>query len=198
VAQNYFSEATKAHVNRECEPVSWRDVPFCNCVIPRHFLAAGALDTAIPWDMDDFHFFSGLRDRAVFLNIPELSITHDRYPDSITGFLKYKWRLRARTGEKLVTHPGIYCRIAPLLFSGALPWLVLPSAALSPVFTLRLIAALAVLYALLFALQLKEAYKHGFRSGAIYMGLLLSLHCLSVLAIQAGILKALYKKCLAD
>lgn len=195
VSCSYFSEASRAHVNRRRSEVGWRDVPFCNCVLPRRLIeASGGLAARIPWDMDDFHFFRGLRGKAAFLNIPELSIKHDRYPESAVEFLRYKWRLRLRTGEKIVTHPGTYLGIAPLALAAGLPWAFAAAAAASPALALRLAALGAAVYALLLALQLKEAAKHGPRGGALYLALFPALHAVSLSALQAGIFRALYQK----
>lgn len=65
--------------------------------------------------MDDFHFFYKIRNEITFLNVKELKIFHDRYPDNYNKFFKYKYKNRFRTGEKVITHPGIYLKI-PIIY----------------------------------------------------------------------------------
>ena len=109
------AEFSKAHTHSKFETLQWFDVPFCNTVFPKQmWLDAKGLDETIPWHMDDFHFFFPFRNKVTFLNIPEMHICHNRYPGSLKELLIYKWRLRKETGEKLMSHPHIYCLVTPV------------------------------------------------------------------------------------
>ena len=105
----WICEFSSSHVNFKNEKVHWFDVPFCNCIIPRKYLKL--LNENIPWDMDDFHFFNNLGSQTSYFNSKNLLVFHNRYKDSLKEHLKYKWNLRARTGEKLVTHFSLYRKI---------------------------------------------------------------------------------------
>ncbi len=56
------------------------------------------------------------RQRFSGMNADEVKrLRHDRYPDSVPDSLRYRFRLRRRTGEKLVSHPWLYGRVLPVL-----------------------------------------------------------------------------------
>lgn len=144
------AEFTKAHIHSKLEPVKWFDAPFCNCVFSKQmWQQVGGLSETIPWHMDDFHFFFPFRHNTAFLNVPQLSISHNRYPESLRALVQYKWRLRTETGEKLISHPEIYRAVTPVLVAVAisLVFFVLLTALLfiQPVSLLFLIAAYILL-----------------------------------------------------
>ena len=118
----------------------------------------GLLATDIPWDMDDFEFCHRARSIVTFENVPELEIAHDRYPDSVKAFLAYKWRLRVRTGEKLISHPSLYGRIPSVLLCALLPWLLLSSFWIVPIPAPEWGAALLLVYVAILTTQLGTAY----------------------------------------
>lgn len=110
-----IAECTKGHVNQQAEKVQWYDVPFCNVVFPKEvWITAGGFNENIPWHMDDFHFFFPMRHHLEFQNLPSLLVEHDRYPASLIQLMKYKWRLRFETGEKVINYPIIYLAVRPI------------------------------------------------------------------------------------
>ncbi len=193
VANNFFSEGTKAHVNHKDSTVSWSDAIFCNFVIPAcQFKLLGMLSTDVPWDMDDFEFCLRARNHITFKNVSELSIKHDRYPNSIKDFLKYKWSLRERTGVKLVTHPKIYCRFFLLIVVGFSPWILLASVSFTHISPLVIIGSLFIFYSGFLLLQVKTAlnFVKGYEL-IKYLILMTALHGTIVLAVQFGIVKGI-------
>lgn len=114
VSQLFITEGYKGHVNTKTESLNWWEVPFCNCVGNRQIFQTG-FDISIPWDMDDFHFCFAKKDEVTFYNNPSLIVKHDRYPNKLAHFLTYKWNLRVRTGEKIISHPQIYLKIPSMI-----------------------------------------------------------------------------------
>lgn len=126
VSFSYWAEFSNCHVNFKHEQVRWADVPFCNCMVPRELLTS-PLSEEIPWDMDDFHFFQSLKDKTAFFNSPIMMIKHDRYPNSIWKYLKYKWKGRTRTGEKYVSHFSLYSKVPTITLAALAPFLAAAS-----------------------------------------------------------------------
>jgi len=188
VCQNRFVDGTSAHRNARSGYVSWYEIPFCNLLVPsRIFKEVGMLATDIPWDIDDFHFCFNLRTRMRFFNNPQLAICHDRYPNSIARFLTYRWKLRVRTGEKLLSHMNLYGRICPVVVSGAIPLLLLCTVVFLP-FSVILLASAFCIYLLSLFLQLIPAYRFDGRIKSMfqYVGLIALLHCSSLVGVQYG------------
>lgn len=132
----WICEFSSSHVNFNDKRVPWSDVPFCNCIIPRKYFDRQLLDEKIPWDMDDFHFFSGLDPTCTFLNDAKLLVFHDRYKDSLLEHLKYKWRLRSRTGEKLITHFNLYRKVPMVTLTLVSPIILLILFLVDPILVL--------------------------------------------------------------
>ena len=193
VSQNRYAEGTRSHVNGVREEVSWADVPFCNCIVPRHvFNTVGMPAIDIPWDMDDFEFCMRARRVVRFENVPELAISHDRYPDSVIGFLHYKWRLRIRTGEKLLSHPQLYGRIPAVLgcaiLPGAIAVLVLLS---SPYVALIGLGG----YVTMLVAQSRSAIHWGGMKGVIpYLAVMAALHAVTLVGVQVGMMRGVLRR----
>jgi hypothetical protein len=126
VGSSLLAEGSMAHVEARDRAVRWYEVPFCNLVIPRTLLdELGPLPSDIAWDIDDFELCARAAHLgATFRNRVELRIAHDRYPDTVAGWLTRKARARRRTGEKLVRHPGIYARVPGVAIAAVAPWAV--------------------------------------------------------------------------
>jgi glycosyltransferase involved in cell wall biosynthesis len=191
VSQNRFAEGTRAHVCKVRKSVHWSDAPFCNFVIHRSvFDEVGMLATDIPWDMDDFEFCHRARSIVTFENVPELEIAHDRYPDSVKAFLAYKWRLRVRTGEKLISHPSLYGRIPSVLLCALLPWLLLSSFWIVQIPASEWGAALLLVYVAILTTQLGTAYRFAGMPNVIpYLAVIVALHVVTGLGVQVGLMR---------
>lgn len=200
VSQNKLTEGLPGHVNQKSKQVSWTEVPFCNCIIPKFiFEKIGYLATDIPWDMDDFEFCNRARAVAQFKNVPELSICHDRYPDSITEFIRYKSRLRLRTGEKLVSHPKIYAKIPTVMFTAISPYLLILT-----LLTIQLttdvpmhivLATLISVYLVIILSQLPVGIsKIGLRLSPLYVVMITIIHSITITSVHRGIIKGLLLK----
>ena len=189
---NFWSEGSSAHTSRKPGPVAWSDVPFCNCVMPRAVVhRVGMLAIDIPWDMDDFEFCLRAKPHVRFERIPELLVRHDRYPDTARAFLAYKWRLRVRTGEKLVSHPSIYARLPALVAVAVGPWLVMPwVVAVGAMPTAAL--AFVLMWLLLLASQLPRAFKSVPTNDVPrYLALVGALQVIAAVAVQLGVIRGL-------
>ena len=200
VSQNKITEGLPGHVNQKSAFVSWTEVPFCNCVIPRAiFDQIGHPATDIPWDMDDFEFCNRARRVAQFVNVPKLSVCHDRYPDSITKFILYKAKLRIRTGEKLISHPGIYSKIPAVVLSALCPYLLITTLIIIPLmidapFHIPLIS-LAGLYLIIILSQIPIAIsKIGLRMCLPYVATIAIIHFITITSVQVGIIRRLLSK----
>ena len=200
VSQNKVTEGLPGHDNQKSAFVSWTEVPFCNCVIPRAiFDQIGHPATDIPWDMDDFEFCNRARRVAQFVNVPKLSVCHDRYPDSITKFILYKAKLRIRTGEKLISHPGIYSKIPAVVLSALCPYLLITTLIIIPLmidapFHIPLIS-LAGLYLIIILSQIPIAIsKIGLRMCLLYLAMITIIHFVTVTSVHAGIIRRLFSK----
>lgn len=194
ILSSSLAEFTKGHIHSAFEPVQWHDVPFCNCVFPKSmWQQRGGFDTNIPWHMDDFHFFFPLRAQVQFLNIPALTIQHDRYPGSLWKLAQYKWRLRRETGEKLIEQGNIYWAVAPVKYAviGSLS-----AAALFITLLLldwRIAAAFTLLYLLLaFGIALKTAGAKP-ANAATGFAIIITVHFLTIAALYFGMVKALLR-----
>ena len=200
VSQNKITEGLPGHVNQKSAFVSWTEVPFCNCVIPKAiFDQIGYPATDIPWDMDDFEFCNRARRVAQFVNVPKLSVCHDRYPDSITKFILYKAKLRIRTGEKLISHPNIYWKIPAVVLSALCPYLLIMTLIIIPLmidspFYISVIS-LAGLYLIIILSQIPIAIsKIGFRMCLLYLAMIAIIHFVTVASVHAGIISRLFSK----
>jgi len=184
-----IGEVSSGHHTPVATKVAWYMVPFSNLITTRKLLERiGTLDESIPWDMDDFSFCHRARGICRFESDPRLLVRHDRYPDSISRFIRYFARLRFRTGVKLVTHPGIYwmipavaaCALFPLVAAGlllAVPGILIPGAAL---------------YALLLCTQIPRALKTvGPARTPGFLGLTAVVHGVTVSCVLAGLVTGL-------
>ena len=193
VSSSRLAEATRAHTSPVAATVGWHEVPFCNCVVPRSVVAAvGPPSHSVAWDADDFEFFHRAREVATFRTDPELRITHDRYPDSVPAFLRAKWALRVRSGEKLVAHPGLYLSVPATVLAGVAP----PFAALGLLAAGRrrrsLLRAGIVAYGLALATTVPGAVRRtGARSVPRHLGVLVGLHVVTATGVQVGLVRAL-------
>ncbi|HHT9106690.1 MAG TPA: glycosyltransferase family 2 protein [Candidatus Wujingus californicus] len=194
VCLNYFSEGTRVHVNYKSEKVSWLEIPFCNCIIPRKlFEKIGLLSVEIPWDMDDSEYCFRARREIVFENVPALAVRHDRYPDSIYSFLKYRWNWRVRTGEKIIEYPYMYLRVLSINVLVVIPWVCLFSACTYPVIFGRFISVSLMLYAVFMIFQIKEAIKFkGMKGIWMYICLMIALQGITAFGVQLGVVRALF------
>ena len=193
ILSSKFSEFTLGHINSIKEKIKWYDVAFCNCIIPRKaWELANEFSEIIPWDMDDFHFCYNLKSDYLFYNQPELLVKHDRYPDSFKKLMNYKWKLRKRTGEKLITHSEIYCRIPSVLLAALAPYLILMFCFSVPLIVL----CFSLLMYLIPPIFIYYKTFHYFHLNKLFTALLIyfGVHIITVLAIQIGILKALLNK----
>jgi hypothetical protein len=193
VSRSKLGAGTKSHVNQCCEAVCWYQVPFCNCVIPRRiFGLTGPLAEDIPWDMDDFEFCLRAREVARFANEPRLSLRHDRYPDSVLDYLRYRFRLRRRTGEKLVSHPWLYGRILPVLAVAAFPWAAFLLTVLLSGQALFFWSFIASFYGVGLLGHIPAAYGHGgWKTVLPYLGLMAAHHAVTVTGVCLGTLTGL-------
>jgi hypothetical protein len=193
VSRSKLGAGTKSHVNQCCEEVCWYQVPFCNCVIPRRIFAlTGPLAEDIPWDMDDFEFCMRAREVARFANEPRLSLRHDRYPDSVLDYLRYRFRLRRRTGEKLVSHPWLYGRILPVLAVAAFPWAAFLLTVLLSGQALFFWSFMAAFYSAGLLGHIPAAYGHGgWKAILPYLGLMAAHHVVTVTGVCLGTLTGL-------
>ncbi|MDQ7836154.1 MAG: hypothetical protein RDU24_12285 [Humidesulfovibrio sp.] len=193
VSRSKLGAGTKSHVNQRCESVCWYQVPFCNCVIPRRIFAlTGPLAEDIPWDMDDFEFCMRAREVARFANEPRLSLRHDRYPDSVFDYLRYRFRLRRRTGEKLVSHPWLYGRILPVLAVAAFPWAAFLLTVLLSGQALFFWSFLASFYSAGLLGHIPAAHGHGgWKTVLPYLGLMAAHHVVTVTGVCLGTLTGL-------
>ncbi len=115
ILSSSVAEFTKGHISNRMEEVMWYDVPFCNCVFPKEiWRRRNGFDETILWHMDDFHFFFPLRKNVKFINNAAMQIFHNRYRDSLLQLVKYKWRIRRESGEKLILHHDIYWSVGPI------------------------------------------------------------------------------------
>lgn len=194
VCLNYFSEGTRVHVNYKHEKVSWIEVPFCNCIIPRKlFEMIGLLSVEVPWDMDDSEFCFRARNNIVFENLPALAVRHDRYPDSIYSFLKYRWNWRVRTGEKIIEYPYMFSRFLPINILVFTPWACLFTAYIFPAIFVRFIEISLLFYAVFLIFQIKEAIKFkGIRCVFSYLCLMVALQSITIFGVQLGVVRALF------
>lgn len=191
VCSSVFTEGTRAHVHGSAAAVAWTDASFCNLVVPRAlFASAGIPSTEVAADVDDLEWSLRVRDRVRFVADPHLVVRHDRYPDSVAAFLRYRWRLRTRGGQKLVTYPGIYWRIPQMGVLVAAPWLGLAVAgALGPRRAWRL--GWSAWGALALA-QVPAARRFGgWRAWPAFVGIATALQVISVVGVQAGLVAAL-------
>jgi hypothetical protein len=193
VSRSKLGAGTKSHVNQCCEPLCWYQVPFCNCVIPRRiFTLAGPLAEDIPWDMDDFEFCMRAREVARFANEPRLSLRHDRYPDSVLDYLRYRFRLRRRTGEKLVSHPWLYGRILPVLAVAAFPWAAFLLTVLLSGQALFFWSFMATFYSAGLLGHIPAAYGHGgWKTVLPYLGLMAAHHAVTLTGVCLGTITGL-------
>lgn len=195
VNSNVAVAGTKSHVNTEPESVAWYQVPFCNCVLPRKLIsAAGKPAEDIPWDMDDFEFCMRLREHAEFRNDPALSIVHDRYPDSVLHHLKYRFKLRIRTGEKVISHPEIYGSILPVLVACASPWALVLMIFLDQGLGQALLLGLLGLLVFGIVAQIPQGLKKVGRNGLLrYLTVMVAQQVLTILGVGIGTISGLAK-----
>jgi hypothetical protein len=195
VSRSKLGAGTKSHVNHCCEPVCWYQVPFCNCVIPRRIFAlAGPLAEDIPWDMDDFEFCMRAREVARFANEPRLSLQHDRYPDSVLDYLRYRFQLRRRTGEKLVSHPWLYGRILPVLAVAAFPWAAFLLTVLLSGQALFFWSFMATVYSVGLLGHIPAAFGHGgWKMILPYLGIMAAHHAVTFSGVCLGTLTGLHR-----
>ncbi|MBA4356350.1 MAG: hypothetical protein C0405_01340 [Desulfovibrio sp.] len=195
VSKSRLGAGTKSHVNPCRENVGWHQVPFCNCVIPRRVIElAGPPAEDIPWDMDDFEFCLRAREVADFANEPRLSLRHDRYPDSVRGYLAHRFRLRRRTGEKLVSHPWLYGRILPVLAVAAFPWAAFLLTVLLSGQALFFWSFVASFYGIGLLGHIPAAYGHGgWKTILPYLGLMAAHHAVTLTGVALGTLTGLHR-----
>lgn len=200
VSQNWIAEGMPGHVNTQKTAISWNQVPFCNCVVPKKvFDIVGMPAVDIPWDVDDFEFCFRARNAVCFENNPALAIRHDRYPDSIKRFLNYKWHLRMRTGEKLLSHPYLYARIPAVAGLALLPWVMAAVVVYLSFFSLAWVATASAAgvggYMVLLGSQTLAAIRwRGARSVVPYLGLIVALHIVTAVGIQVGLLRGALRR----
>lgn len=196
VSLNRLCEGNRSHVNRSFASISWWEVPFCNLIVPKRVLEkTGPLAEGIPWDMDDFDLCRRARSFVEFRNDPSLSIRHDRYPDSIFSFLNYRWKIRVRTGEKVISHPNLYCRIPPVIACAFFPWVIVLLGLFLPVGPGVFLAGLLSVYIVVLLSQMGAAYRFGgVRGTGPYLGLLAAMHGAALAGVQAGMLRGVWKK----
>ena len=192
ILSSKFGEFTRTHINTKEEKVNWYDIAFCNCIMPKKaWELTNGFSEKIPWDMDDFHFCYRMRNNYLFFNQPDLIVKHDRYPNSFAKLMQYKWKLRKRTGEKIITHSEIYCRVPSVVVAALAPYLLFIILSvcflLCPEFLL-----IAVLLYMLPPVIISTNGFHIFRWKEILISILIysGVHIVTVLAIQAGMLKA--------
>jgi hypothetical protein len=193
VSKSRLGAGTKSHVNPRRESVGWHQVPFCNCVIPRRVIElVGPPSEDIPWDMDDFEFCLRAREVADFANEPRLSLRHDRYPDSVHDYLSYRFRLRRRTGEKLVSHPWLYGRILPVLAVAVFPWAAFLLTVLLSGQAVFFWSFMATTYSIGLLGHIPKAYGHGgWRDILPYLSLMAVHHAVTLSGVCLGTLTGL-------
>ncbi len=192
VYANPIGEVSSAHHTAAAQPVAWYQIPFSNFVASRRvFDQLGLPATDIPWDMDDFDFCIRGRGSVRFEADPRLEVLHDRYPSSVRQFLKYVARLRIRTGEKVVTHPGVYLRIPAVSAAAGAAWLGPAACLLLPPVAL----AGALGYAGLMTAQVPTAARAvGLRDAPRYLLVLTAIHGLTLGGMQYGMVRAAGRK----
>ncbi len=191
VSSSILTEGSLAHRVETRREVGWTDVPFSNVVLPRHVIeTAGGLALDQPADIDDLEFMLRARCTATFLNDPALLVVHDRYPASIADLLRYRWRVRRRVGEKLVTHPWLYWRIPPAVVVATAPTTGL--VALRLLGSKRTLGLGSTLYGAILGAQAVIGLRRvGLRRTPAFVGLTVALHIVNITAVQVGIIKAL-------
>ncbi len=185
-------EVSSGHHARRASPVAWYRVPFSNFVAGAEvFERIGLPREDIPWDMDDFDFCLRARGVVAFEADPALRVRHDRYPSNLRDFLSYVKRLRVRTGEKVVTHPGIYLRIPAVVACAAIPWVAAPAVLAAP----PLGAAASLGYMGLLASQVPHAVRQvGWRRVPAFLGLMAAVHGVTVAGVQVGMVRAAVRR----
>lgn len=195
VSCNFFSEFSKAHINTKEEEIGWRDVPFSNLVTTKAVMDKTApLKEDIPWDMDDFDFCRKAMGFVSFYNCPSLSIRHDRYPEKLTSFLLYRWRLRLRTGEKIISHPATYLAIYPVAFIASLPFLLGLFIFFPPVLFANAVVLGVIAYGIFLVSQLRWAVKSADSKALQYIWIMINLQVITVIGVWSGMVTGLYKK----
>lgn len=193
VCSSRLAEATRAHTSMVAARVSWHEVPFCNCIVPRAVVdAVGPPSRAVAWDADDFEFFGRARRVASFRTDPSLLVTHDRYPDSIRGFLASRWSLRVRSGEKLVAHPRLYLTVPATVIAGVAPLVAVVGLVAARGNRGRLLRLGALVYGAALASTVPGAARRtDLRSVPRHLVVLAGLHLVTVAGVQFGLLRAL-------
>lgn len=189
-------ELNQIHVNTYFAPVKWYEVPFCNCVFDKSlWQSVNGLNETIPWHMDDFHFFFQHRKQTEFINAPALLIQHNRYPETFSQLLAYKWKLRKETGEKLVMHPNIYFRILPVTIAFIAPapalFMLVPGALYCP---WVMVIAAAIYFAGAFIVAMKAVEKTTVYNMVASMAILTGIQIITILAMYTGFVTALFTK----
>ena len=185
-------EVSSGHHLTVAEQVAWYRIPFSNAVTTRALLdRAGPLREDIPWDMDDFDFCLRVRALARFEADPALRVRHDRYAADPAEFLRYVWRLRRRTGEKIVSHPDVYLRIPAVVAAAGL------GAGLVAAAPLLLLApplglAAGTAYGALLASQIPHARRR-LELGELprFLALMASVHAATIVGVQFGLVRGI-------
>jgi hypothetical protein len=188
VASSRMAEGYRGHVTVGDREAHWSEVPFCNLVADGAFLrAVGMPERGLAWDVDDFDLCRrAAAAGAVFRNVADLRIAHDRYPDSVRAWLGRKWRERRRTGQKLVAYPGLYLRLPGVVVGAVAPWVALGLLGRSRRRS-RIVGSVAGAY-------LTAAAVAGRRQGCrgadlpAFVAAMAALHVTTVVAIQVGLL----------
>jgi hypothetical protein len=196
ISKNRISEGTTVHLNETDCQVRWDEVPFCNCVIPKNiFNKVGLPSVEIPWDMDDFEFCLRASKVAQFQNKSELKIVHDRYPNSIREWLSYKWKLRVRSGEKLITHPSVYFKIFNVWICALFPEVLFIFLLLLPVSIIKFFVTLCFLYLLLLLTQIPSIRKSvGLEQVPKFLLTIFALHVTTLVGVQVGLLRKIVSR----
>lgn len=195
VSCNYFSEFSKSHINRKEEAIGWRDVPFANLVTTRKVIErTGPLGEDIPWDMDDFDFCRKAIRFVSFYNCPSLRIRHDRYPKTIATFFLYRWRLRLRTGEKIISHPATYLAIYPIALTASIPFLLGLFIYFLPALFAKTTVLGFIVYGTFLVSQLGTAVKSAGGKFLHYIWIMVNLQVITVIGVWLGMVTGLYKK----
>ncbi len=182
----WICEFSSAHVNFNNEKVHWLDVPFCNCIIPRKYL--GMLNEKIPWDIDDFHFFSNLGSNVFYFNSTGLLIFHDRYKESLKEHLEYKWKLRLRTGEKFITHFKLYRKVPGIIL------IFISPIVLSILFFVHLTVSFLILLVYVFLVFQQASRNFGSVKPWTQFKIIFLIHLITFVSFFMGLFKALVKK----
>ncbi len=184
-----ITELSINHTLAKEQEIKWHEVVFCNCVLSKSaWENSGGFSESIPWDMDDFHFCYGLKERFIFLNSPRLKVQHNRYPTSFNKLIAYKWNLRVRTGEKIVTHPGIYLRVPAVVAAFLFPWLAFMISGFLLLVCPVVLLTILLVYMGLISFTSFRNYPAVLKSAAI----LLSVQIITIVAIQYGFCRALF------